>query len=293
MAQRSVDNDFPLCCSNRFMTTDDESLKEGAGAQNAMARELGAADFRSETIEEICQLATVPWFPVSKRAADKDKGSKTSNELTGYEVSLVGTAKALARRVHENDHDALLRLFIMGAAAQLELWQLSKESKLLQRASKHSIFWFLPRSPFSGLGGLLKDFEKLLGIAALFLKFRKLKGNLDVPVNACAFKLLTFMVLAKRGLISNPRFAGWSEACSGLNPLSEHTWKEEWWKLGKDIAKDMFPDLDKVLFGGKADPQNKDRNFDAAIHHLGMAFKVVWPLVKGIEDATLHTTNPA
>jgi hypothetical protein len=79
-----------------------------------------------------------------------------------------------------------------------------------------------------------------------------------------------------------------------LNPLSEHTWKEEWWKLGKDIAKDMFPDLDKVLFGGKADPKNKDRNFDAAIHHLGMAFKVVWPLVKGIEDATLHTTpNPA
>ena len=239
------------------MTADDESLKEGAGAQNAMARELGATDFRSETIEEICQLATVPWFPVSKRAADKDKESKTSNELTGYEVSLVGTAKALANAHTKTTMTRCCGCSSWGQPRNWSFGSSSKESKLLQRASKHSIFWFLPRSPFSGLGGLLKDFEKLLGIAALFLKFRKLKGNLDVPVNACAFKLLTFMVLAKRGLISNPRFAGWSEACSGLNPLSEHTWKEEWWKLGKDIAKDMFPDLDKVLFGGKADPKNK------------------------------------
>lgn len=268
------------------MPEDDKTKSGNAGTQNPTAKELGASHFRTESIEEICQLATVAWFPGAKSAKDTEKHGG-SVEVTGYEVSFVDTAKALGSRARENDHDALLRLVIMAMAAQLELWQLAKNSPLLQRASQHSVFWFLPSTQIGGLGRIFKDAQNLFNVASFLLKFRKIRGNLDIPINACAFKLLAYMVLAKRGFIKDPHSVLLGDPCAKLPQLSETTWNTTWWATGKNIAKDMFPDLDVLLFGPQANPQDKERNYSAAIHQLGLAFKHTWPLFKGIENAVL------
>ncbi len=245
----------------------------------------GPTSFSVDTLEEIRQLGAVDWFPVRERNRTKDAAPENSaGQSAGRDVSMVATAKSLGALALRGDQDALLRLVIMASAAQLELWKLQKELPVLGRASEHSIGWFSFRSPLPRLGGLLREIDQLARVAVVVLKFRRLKGNLNVPANACAYKLVSYMVLAKRGLISNPRFAGWSQACQQLDPLSEQT-AGEWWELGTEIAKDMFPDLDILLFGDKADAKDKDRSYSAAIHHLGLAFKDVWPMFKGIEDA--------
>jgi hypothetical protein len=255
------------------------------------AQDFGSFDFRSETIEEISQLASVAWFPLTPRAEAEQGKLDVPGKVAGSEVSLVATARELGIRARAGDHDALLRLFVMMAGAQLELWKLSKESKLLRRAAEHSAVWFLPRSPFRGLAMIFKEFEAFVNVAGFLLRVRRMHASLDVPVNACAFKLITYMVLAKRRLITNPRYTGWVEECEQLPKLSQRSWTESWWPLGIKIAKDMFPDLDQMLFGQNADPKDKDRNLDAAIHHLGMACKSIWLIFKGIEDAAIGMTS--
>lgn len=276
------------------MSAKDEGSNQVGDIQKDAPQKLGASDFTVDTIEEICQLADVPWFPLGRQAEAKQAKAATTSRVSGYEISLVQTARALAVRARGNDHDALLRLFLMAAGAQLELWQLAKESRVLQRASEHSLLWFVPRSPLIGLRGILKDFAGLFHVGSLLLRFRKLKGNLDLPVNACAFKLVTYMVLAKRGFITNPHYAeAWTKECANLPQLSESTWQQHWWPVGREIAASMFPQLDTTLFGKQADSQNKDRNYSAAIHQLGLAFEYVWPMFKGIEDAVLRFSAEA
>lgn len=255
------------------------------------AKQMGAADFSEQTLNEIGELAAFDWFPLTDRKSVVKNGGTQDRRLSGYEVSLVGTARALAERARDDDHDALLRLFLMMAAAQLELWKLSRESKVLQTAAQHSALWFLPHSPFRGLRAIVGELEGIFQVAATIIRFRKIRGNLDIPANACAFKLLTYMVLAKRGLIQDPRHTGWAEACKALPKLSKSTWKKDWWPLGIKIGKDMFPNLDKWLFLDKADPDNKDRDLNAAIHHLGFGFEAVWPIFKGIEGATISFSS--
>lgn len=177
-----------------FMAKPDETnsaakLKRNKGANAPL--KTSSQDFRPETIDEITRIISVEWFPPVDVAPHKKP--KPASLVTGYEGSLVDAVNALATKARANDRDALLRLFVITSASQLQMWKLAKERPdLVKQAAANALYWPIPFSSVPMLNNLFSQLGNMLNIGRLILNLTKAKGNLQVPANACAFKLLSY-----------------------------------------------------------------------------------------------------
>jgi hypothetical protein len=245
------------------------------------------ADWKDETLRDLIRFVNIPWF------ASKDQGAKLTRSDTfadqaGPDVSLVDTARALADRARANDPDAALRLFIMAAVSQVEVWKLMREGNPAFKAlAQHSAYLPVPFSPIARIDSLFSKVLLMLKVGKMLLNV-KAKGNLENQANASALRLLGFMMVAKRGFVDDPEYQKWIPVCETLPPLSPSTWRE-WWVVGKDICPEMFPELQFMFYGEEADKPKKYQG--DAVHRLGQSFEKMWPLFEAVESLPEKTTT--
>lgn len=257
-------------------------MKSGPNSKTSSGHTAG--EFRPETLEEVAFITQFDWFPSDQTHRSASDPKMIALKVpTGYEVSLVRCARSLSMQARTGDEDALLRLFVMAAAAQLELWLLMRDKPhLLEAAAQHSAAWPMFSSPFTGIASIYERSMGLFKVGRLILQSTKSQGKCAATSSICAFQLLTFMVVARRGLAPDKRYEEWTSKCMVLQPLSDKTWTD-WWLLAREIANKMYPDLHKRMYGKEAGTVKK--NLGDAIHQLKTPFSSLWGLFIGVEQA--------
>ena len=240
------------------------------------------SDVSSKTVSFAKKLLNIEWFPAE---SNKPLLSLHSSINAGQDTvcgvdTIIDSIRKMGAKAREGngDKDAASKLFMVLVAAQIEMCSLSTaKPDLLRGAAEHSIAWVLPWSPFSGVRGWVSKLADTMGISKAISLYSKAKGNLGLPANAIAFKLLSFMVFVRQGIVRE-KYLKWESDCLKLDSLSELS-LPDWWATGKKILPDMFPDLSMLIYG------SEDAEWGDSVHRVGQSFYTLWSMFLGVEKA--------
>lgn len=233
----------------------------------------------SDARDEIKRLLQLQWFPSVLTEEPQADQAETPCASVVMQVQATG-AKA---RMDESptNRDAVLRLYTYSAACLIQMLLLvQKRPHFAQMAFARSLCFPAIESPVGSITSAVRLITRAVKAGRLLFELSSAKVNLGRTVNICAFQLFAFMVLARRGFVTINSAQRWVADCSALPRLSCDS-VAEWWRVGKCITKEMFPDLDALLFGANAG--SPKHYYADAVVELRRAFERMWTVFLLVE----------
>ena len=240
-------NAKPIPKGSSVTSAELDKVVSAAAAALLAGSPIGGSDGESTNLLETMRahLKGVDWdgFGVTDEATPQPQTSISS-------AALVRQIRTLGSSARAGDRTAMLNLFAVTSSAYTEMDSVPRaQPELFRSAFQKSIFWPTATSAVPCIAFLLEADAKARGAGQAVKESVRSKVNLRNPVTTCAFHLLSFMALARLGLVLDARFIHWTIACGQLPPLSDEAFSQ-WWKVASvAIIPEMFPKLRQMVFG--------------------------------------------